>query len=181
MTLSDPERLDRTRLESYLPYRLTAAAQAVSRLISGAYQARFNLTLPQWRLMAVLIEAPISQSEAAARLSLDKAAVSRASHLLIQRGLAVRTLDGIDGRSHALTLTPAGCALYDQVNPAAAGYERALSKTFTAEEIRHFKSMLARLEQAASELCDSIPGCPEKFLRERDERQTSAGSKASAT
>ena len=39
------------RLDAYLPYRLSVASNAVSGLIALAYQDRFGLTVPQWRLI----------------------------------------------------------------------------------------------------------------------------------
>ena len=47
----------RLALEEYLPYRLSVASNAVSRLIARAYEDRFGLTIPEWRLLAVLAEA----------------------------------------------------------------------------------------------------------------------------
>ena len=44
------------RLDSYLPYRLSVASNAVSGLIARAYEDRFGLTIPQWRLVCVLAE-----------------------------------------------------------------------------------------------------------------------------
>lgn len=42
------------KLDSYLPYRLSVASNAVSGLIARAYEDRFGLTVPQWRLICVL-------------------------------------------------------------------------------------------------------------------------------
>lgn len=53
------------RLDDYLPYRLSVAANAVSRLIARGYQQRFAPSVPQWRLTAVLAEAAPLLAEAA--------------------------------------------------------------------------------------------------------------------
>ena len=42
------------KLDSYLPYRLSVASNAVSGLIARAYEDRFGLTVPQWRVICVL-------------------------------------------------------------------------------------------------------------------------------
>ena len=42
------------RLDAYLPYRLSVASNAVSGLIARAYEDRFGLTVPQWRVICVL-------------------------------------------------------------------------------------------------------------------------------
>ena len=46
----------RLRLQDYLPYRLSVAANAVSRLIARAYESQFGLRNAQWRLLAVLAD-----------------------------------------------------------------------------------------------------------------------------
>ena len=41
-------------LDEYMPYRLSIASNAVSKLIARAYEDRFGLTIPQWRLTVTL-------------------------------------------------------------------------------------------------------------------------------
>ena len=176
MNRPTPQPPSALSLETYLPYRLSLASNAVSRLLSRAYEARFGVTLSEWRVLAVLSFEPMPQVELANRTSLDKGAVSRAAHALIKRGFVVRAPDPIDGRSHTLNLTLAGQAMCDQITPAAEKYERALSRAFSAEEIADFKNKLVRLERAAFDLCDSVPGCPERYLNERIRRQAEAES-----
>ena len=43
-------------LSKYLPYRLSVASNKASGLIARAYQARFGLTIWEWRVIAVLGE-----------------------------------------------------------------------------------------------------------------------------
>ena len=42
------------KLDAFLPYRLSVASNRVSGTIAGAYQARFGLRIPEWRLLTVL-------------------------------------------------------------------------------------------------------------------------------
>jgi DNA-binding MarR family transcriptional regulator len=138
------------RLDAYLPYRLSVAANAVSELIARAYKDRFGLTVPQWRLVAVLGEAgPMTPQALAARTIMDKVTVSRAAAGLCERRLARRAPNRADGRSHRLSLTPAGRALYDEVAPAALGYERQLLEGFTEAERAAAHALLRRLQAAA--------------------------------
>ena len=39
-------------LDRFLPYRLSVLSNIVSTAISGAYEKRFGLTIPEWRVMA---------------------------------------------------------------------------------------------------------------------------------
>lgn len=141
------------RLDDYLPYRLSVAANAVSELIAGAYKARFGITIPQWRLVAVLGEdGPSTQAQLRARTVMDKVTVSRAAAALVDRRFVSRAPNQSDGRSHRLGLTAAGAALYAEVTPLALAYERQLLETVSEEDRRGAHDLLRRLEAAAASL-----------------------------
>lgn len=141
------------RLDDYLPYRLSVTANAVSDLIARAYRTRFGLTIPQWRLIAVLAEnGPLTQQALCAHTVMDKVAVSRAASGLTARGLIARTANEADGRSHRLELTADGRALYADVAPSALAYEARLLEGFSASEQRTAHDLLRRLEAAATAL-----------------------------
>lgn len=141
------------RLDDYLPYRLSVAANAVSELIARAYQARFGLSIPQWRVIAVLGEdGPLTQQAVCARTVMDKVTVSRAAAALGERGLVSRTPNEADGRSHRLALTAEGRALYAEVSPSALAYEAQLLEAFSPFERQAAHSLLRRLEAAATAL-----------------------------
>ncbi|MBV9996181.1 MAG: winged helix-turn-helix transcriptional regulator [Caulobacteraceae bacterium] len=141
------------KLDDYLPYRLSVAANAVSGLIARAYQARFDLTIPQWRLIAVLGEDGLSTQQAlCARTLMDKVTVSRASAALVERGLVLRTPNASDRRSHRLALTPEGAALYRQIAPSALAYEAKLLTQFSPLEQQVAMKLLRRLQLAAIDL-----------------------------
>ncbi len=143
----------RLMLDDYLPYRLSVAANAVSDLIAGAYRARFGLTVPQWRLVAVLGEdGPSTQQGLCARTLMDKVTVSRASAALAGRGLVSRSPNEADGRSHRLRLTLEGRALYGEVAPSALAYEARLLEAFGPAELDAAHALLRRLERAATAL-----------------------------
>lgn len=145
------------RLDAYLPYRLSIASNVVSDLIARAYQARFGLTIPQWRLIAVLGEdGPLTQQALCARTVMDKVTVSRTAAALTERGLISRTPNETDGRSHRLGLTPHGQALYAEVSPSALAYEAKLLETFSAFEQQTAHNLLRRLEAAAAELARDL-------------------------
>ena len=46
-TTSMPRTLE---LDRFLPYRLSVLSNTVSTAIAGAYQQRFGLTIPEWRV-----------------------------------------------------------------------------------------------------------------------------------
>ena len=143
------------RLDDYLPYRLSVAANAVSRLVARAYESRFGLTVPQWRLMAVLGEtAPLTPQNLCGRTVMDKVTVMRAARVLLQRKLVRRLPNAQDGRSHRLVLTAAGRRMYAQIAPLALAHEARLIRGLARKEVAQLERCLRRLQGAASGLTD---------------------------
>jgi DNA-binding MarR family transcriptional regulator len=141
------------RLDHYLPYRLSVASNAVSRLIARAYEDRFGLTIPQWRLIAVLAEfGPLTQQEIGVRTVMDKVTVSRATQGLVKRRLVQRAPHGADGRSHHVALSKSGERLYSEISPVALEYEARLLRHFDPAALESLKQFLLQLERAAAEL-----------------------------
>jgi len=141
------------RLQDYLPYRLSVAANAVSNLIARAYEDRFDLKIPQWRLIAVLAdEGPLTPQVLCERTIMDKVTVTRAAQGLLERSLIKREPNSSDGRSHRLVLTASGERLYGQIAPLALEYETQLLAGIDQREIKTLERQLRRLEQAAGEL-----------------------------
>lgn len=139
-------------LDDYLPFRLSVASNAVSRLIARAYEDRFGLTIPQWRLMAVLAEGAMTQQAVVARSAMDKVTVSRAARELVARNVLARDANTGDGRSHLLTLTEVGRQLHTEIAPLAKAYEAALLTGLAPSEVATLKRLLGRLEAAAGRL-----------------------------
>ncbi|MES2442588.1 MAG: MarR family winged helix-turn-helix transcriptional regulator [Pseudomonadota bacterium] len=146
------------KLDKFLPYRLSIASNAVSDAVATAYRTLFGLRIPEWRLVAVLAEdGALSQQALCGRTRMDKVTVSRAAIALADRRLVARAPNPEDQRSHLLTLTPEGWALYEQVAPKALELERRVFEGIAPEEIEAFRAMLARLEAAAGALGPSPP------------------------
>jgi len=88
-------------LAHFLPYRLSVLTNTVSAALADAYSRRFGLSIPEWRVMAVLAGSPgLSAAEVAARTAMDKVAVSRAvARLARSRRLRRRRTSGDRRRS----------------------------------------------------------------------------------
>ena len=122
---ADPSRtLD---LERFLPYRLSVLANTMSTALAGAYAERFQLSIPEWRVLAVLARSPdLSAAQVAQRTAMDKVAVSRAVASLCRARRIERDVQAADRRRSRLRLTSQGRAVYDQVVPWALAYEDAV-------------------------------------------------------
>jgi DNA-binding MarR family transcriptional regulator len=155
-----PSRARRTdlRLQDYLPYRLSVAANAVSRLIARAYQSRFDLKIPQWRLIAVLAdEGPQTQQSLCGRTVMDKVTVMRAAQGLLRRGLVRRLPNRADRRSHRLSLTRAGRRVYRDIVPLALAHEARLLRGLQPREIAQLERLLRQIECTAQRAGTELP------------------------
>jgi DNA-binding MarR family transcriptional regulator len=122
-------------LDRFLPYRLSVLSNIVSTAISGAYEKRFGLSIPEWRVMAVLAMTPdLSAAEVAQRTAMDKVAVSRAVASLLKARRIVRRTARADRRRSLLRLSLAGRRVYAQVVPVALAYERDLLAPLTRKD-----------------------------------------------
>jgi DNA-binding MarR family transcriptional regulator len=146
-----PNSIRRTlRLQEYLPYRLSVAANAVSRLIARAYEERFGLKIAQWRLIAVLAdEGALTQQALCGRTVMDKVTVMRAAQGLVRRGLVRRLANNADGRSHRLALTRSGERMYRDIVPLALEHEARLLRGLGWQDIAQLDRLLRQLEQTA--------------------------------
>ena len=141
------------KLDAYLPYRLSVASNAVSGLIARAYEDRFGLSIPQWRLICVLAEdGALTQVAIVTRTGMDKVTVSRSAQGLSKRRLVARSDHHADGRSHMLTLTGEGRRLHAEIAPLALAYEAALIAGLAPTEVALLKRLLSRLQTAANAL-----------------------------
>jgi DNA-binding MarR family transcriptional regulator len=140
-------------LENFLPYRLSVLSNTVSGAIAAAYFAHFGLTIPEWRVMAVLAANPgLSAAEVTARTAMDKVAVSRAVSSLLGAGRLRRTTVKADRRRTHLELTPAGSRVYAQVVPMALDYERQLVAPLSRQDRAALDRLLRLLLGRAVEL-----------------------------
>lgn len=140
------------RLQDYLPYRLSVAANAVSRLVARTYERRFGLKIPQWRLIAVLAdEGPLTQQSLCGRTVMDKVTVMRAAQGLVRRRFVRRLPNRADRRSHRLALTSTGRRVYRDIVPLALEHEARLLHGLTPREISQLDRLLRRLEHTAQE------------------------------
>ena len=145
--------MTRLTLDAFLPYRLSIASNRVSSAVATAYQALFALKIPEWRLIAVIAEGEaMTQQALGAATQMDKVTVSRAAIALVDRGLVKRAPNPDDQRSHLLSLSKAGQALYESVAPKALALEAGIFAGFSSEELAQFAAMLARIEAAAINL-----------------------------
>jgi DNA-binding MarR family transcriptional regulator len=147
------EMIQKTPLSEFLPYQLSITSNAVSGRIALEYRQRFGLSVPEWRIMAVLGDAgPLTQRDLTRLTLMDKVAVNRACKVLEERGLAYRRPNEQDGRSHHLDLTETGVRMRDDIMPLALEMERRLFSNFAPEEVAQFRHLLERVRGEVKDL-----------------------------
>ncbi len=133
-------------LEDFLPYRLSILSNTVSSTIASAYNKRFGLSIPEWRVIAVLGRFPgLSAVEVAERTLMDKVAVSRAVSKLIKTGRIDRQFADADRRRSILQLSDEGRQVHDEIAPLALKFEEDLLHGLSEEEIRTLNVIMERL------------------------------------
>src|SRR5688572_29744511 len=140
-------------LEDFLPYRLSILSNRVSRAIAARYAETFDLTIPEWRIIAVLGRRPgLTAKEVAEATEMDKVAVSRAvAKLVAARRIAVRA-DAEDARRQILSLTSQGESVHARIAPIALESEQRLLAPLTAREREQLDALIKRLLKASKTL-----------------------------
>jgi DNA-binding MarR family transcriptional regulator len=149
----DDSALRTLELDRFLPYRLSVLANTMSVAIATAYAERFGLSIPEWRVMAVLAQQPgLSAAQVATRTAMDKVAVSRAVASLERARRVERTQATSDRRRSQLQLTPKGAAVYREVVPFALAYEDAVLRGLPARARQKLDVLLDDLLERARTL-----------------------------
>jgi DNA-binding MarR family transcriptional regulator len=153
--MAAPQPLTELNLDAFIPFRLSFTSNLVSGTVARAYESLFGLSIPEWRLVAVVAETGgISQRSVGDRTRMDKVTVSRAAIALVERGVMAREANPGDKRSHLLVLTDAGRALHAAIAPEALALERRIFEGFDQAEVAQFVAMLRRIDAVTLALAD---------------------------
>jgi DNA-binding MarR family transcriptional regulator len=138
-------------LEQFLPYRLSVLTNRISKAIARVYVGRFALTVPEWRVLAVLGRfGPMPATAVCEHTAMDKVRVSRAVARLAAAGRLERRGDDGDRRRALLELTPRGRAVFDEIGPLALAVEARLLAQLSAADRADLARLLPKLEAVAA-------------------------------
>jgi DNA-binding MarR family transcriptional regulator len=134
----------------FVPFRLNRLAAEVSAALSGEYQARYGLDIPEWRVLATLgfRNDACSAQYIAHRTRTHKSTISRAVTALMQRQLIERVENEDDRREFALRLTRKGKALYQELIPRLLRKEQEILSCLSAQERKDFAVVLGKIEKS---------------------------------
>jgi DNA-binding MarR family transcriptional regulator len=155
------------RLEDFLPYRLNVLASLMSQALSSVYAQRFNIGVPEWRVLVTLGQYSVMTGKAiGTHTHMHKTKVSRAVADLERRKLVTRRVNRADLRESFLSLTPAGRGIYEELAPSALAFARKLAEVIDPVDRSAFERALQRLTERskllAAEVADIVDGKEEK-------------------
>jgi DNA-binding MarR family transcriptional regulator len=134
------------RLEDFLPYQLSVAANRVSRLFARRYSGVYGLTIPEWRVLATVGRfGTVSPTAVGDWTAMDKVKVSRAAAALVARGLIRQSPDPMDGRGRLLSMTRKGGTVHRAVVPLARALEASLAEGLGRSQCAALSKALVRL------------------------------------
>jgi len=139
-------------LDRFLPYLLNVLASRASHELAAVYEARFGITIPEWRVIAHLAQnRKVSVRDVHARADMDKSKASRAAARLEAAGLLEKRVNAGDRRLVELSLTRRGRRLFAEIAPLALAFERDFTAALSADETVALRAMVGKLLAAGGE------------------------------
>jgi DNA-binding MarR family transcriptional regulator len=134
----------------FVPFRLNRLAAEVSAALSGEYQERYGLDIPEWRVLATLgfRNDACSAQYISHCTRTHKSTISRAVTALMQRQLVERVENEDDRREFRLRMTGKGRALYEELIPRLLRKEREIMSCLTVQERESFALALGKIEES---------------------------------
>ena len=144
--MTAPEPSAALDLDAFMPYLVNVLASRFSAELAMVYQARFGISIPEWRVIAHLAQnRKVSVREIYARVAMDKSKVSRAAARLEGAGIVEKKIGAADRRLVELQLTRKGRLLYRQIEPLALAYEQESLSPLSVRERGVFRALVGKL------------------------------------
>jgi DNA-binding MarR family transcriptional regulator len=141
-------------VEDFLSFRVTRLSNALRANLTKRYLAEFELSLPEWRLLALVARfAPMRFSEVTSRSRMDKGQVSRTLRAMAKRGMTkMKTIRGRGGRPAEVlaapvmvSITAKGRNLYRAVLPVARKRQAEMLMTLSERDRLELYTVMDRL------------------------------------
>ena len=152
-------------IRDLLAYRLHVVANTISRSAAARYRREFDVTLGEWRTIALLAGyGPLGLNQLARQSGVDRGQISRIVAGLTERNFVTGTHD-LKGKPVSLSLTPKGRKLFQGLFDAALDRDEIFIGALSAKERAQFDDMLNKILDVARRV-------------ENAEKEKSAGSSA---
>jgi DNA-binding MarR family transcriptional regulator len=134
----------RERVPADLMDNLALTSFTVMALLSRI-AAEHDMSLTQFRMMAILRDRTPTMAELAGFLGLERSSVSGLIDRAARRGLVQRTASRSDGRAVQVSLTPDGHRLADRVATEVAGLITPMTGALTPAEQKRLTQLLGKM------------------------------------
>ena len=116
-----------------MPYRAARLATALSRGLAAEYEARYDISVAEWRVLVHLTQiSEISVRDIFTRVDMDRARVTRAVQRLEARGFVLKLVNETDRRLVRLTLTDQGHLFAGELSRLAIAFEQRVLQALPA-------------------------------------------------
>lgn len=143
-----PVTPDQADAVAHAVIRAGKALRGIRRRLPRIAERVDDAVLP---ILFVVVQEPTRVSGIAESIGSDVSTVSRQVSQLIDAGLATRTSDPHDGRSHLVELTAAGRESVERARARRAEFFQGVLHDWTAEEIEDFVAALDRFRNALAD------------------------------
>jgi len=144
------EKREEFTLDYFIPYRFNQVANKTN-LTMAKYLATLNVTVPQWRVLAILISfGELSIGEIADHAALRQSTLSRVVDQLEKQNLVKRNPLSENKRIVRVIMTKKGMGLFDKIYPAALSLHTFMADALSNEDRENlykiFDKLIGRLD-----------------------------------
>lgn len=141
---------DPNSLENFITARLSRTHAIVVQQASQLLREKANLSLVQWRIIALLKAfGPSTSVDLIEYSKMDKGLLSRNVKQLVADGVVTSELDRDDHRQHILSLSATGEDIHQRTEPFMQARRIHLLEGISEQERELFYSVLERLDTNA--------------------------------
>lgn len=137
-------------IKELLSYRIHRLANALSQGAARRYRAEFDVSLMEWRILALLGDyAPMTLKDLARQSGLDKSLASRTVSGLVERRLVTCGVGTEDAREVSLRLSAAGRRSFEGLMRSARARNDVFLDALSAEERKVLDAAIDKLTAIA--------------------------------
>lgn len=135
-------------LERFLPYRLNRLASKISARTRREYRKLYDLTVPEWRVLAALAAKDAMTATAIGEYGfMHKTKVSRAIAALEARRWLKRSVKDANRREEFISLTTHGEQAFAEISTALKAFENQILEKLEYSQ-DDLLGMIAKIEKA---------------------------------
>ncbi|WP_040481855.1 MarR family winged helix-turn-helix transcriptional regulator [Luminiphilus syltensis] len=133
-------------LKAFIPYRLTRISEDFGKMSAQGYK-KYNVTSPEWRILAILTEYGSASSKFLQDQSaLSRSRVNRTLDKLVSKKWVSRKFEEYDRRQNKITLTTLGISTFAEAARVVNDMQSEWLRNFSKTEISQLYKLMEKLE-----------------------------------